>query len=536
MRVLFSISTIFLILLLFMVSSTFAGQRSHPKFEIEIANIDSSEYTYKGVIPGTTISVPIIINKASRKITGFDFVIDYNTSALTLLDVHPGSYLEDNNWEQFEYEFLPDTFLIFDTLCPVINIRGSISEDGNSGHRPAGINDGDTLAIMSFYVSSDLTLECQSLPIEFFWGECRDNIIYSWPRGKVFHASKLFNPDDSLIFDFISPPSYYNSDCIYTGSDRGRGFNKRAIDYKNGRVKIICLDGIDSRGDINLNGIDYEVADAVVFTNYFIIGLDAFAVNVDGQIAATDVNADGIPLTVEDLVHLIRIIIGDALPYGGTIPIDSFSGTLQIENNENLITVGGEFEKAVGAVHLCFYAPDHTGGVSLTNAANHMTIKYALKNDSLKILIFDMNHRALSADINNFVNIEYSGDKPVLAYASAGGHKSEKVDLTFDYMTDSPVESTLPDKFALHQNYPNPFNPYTEIKFNLPRSSNVTLEIFDITGRKVATLINQKLASGPHSVIWNGRDGTDRELSTGIYLYRLSTGEYSDTKKMLLLK
>jgi flagellar hook assembly protein FlgD len=103
-------------------------------------------------------------------------------------------------------------------------------------------------------------------------------------------------------------------------------------------------------------------------------------------------------------------------------------------------------------------------------------------------------------------------------------------------MTGSPTESTLPDKFTLHQNCPNPFNPDTEIKFNLPRSSNVTLEIFDITGRKVTTLINKKLSSGPHSVSWNGRDESGTEVSTGIYLYRLSTGEYSDTRKMLLLK
>ena len=78
-------------------------------------------------------------------------------------------------------------------------------------------------------------------------------------------------------------------------------------------MDIICADSIDAVGDVNLNGLAYEIADAVMFTNYFIQGLSAFP-HPDGSMAASDVNGDGISLTVADLVQLIRVVVGDASP------------------------------------------------------------------------------------------------------------------------------------------------------------------------------------------------------------------------------
>ncbi len=89
----------------------------------------------------------------------------------------------------------------------------------------------------------------------------------------------------------------------------------------------------------------------------------------------------------------------------------------------------------------------------------------------------------------------------------------------------------LPVKADLADCYPNPFNPITTIQFDLPKASFVSLDIFDILGRKVETLINAKQEAGHHSIIW---DGSDR--SSGIYFYRIKADDFVDTKKMLLLK
>jgi len=82
-------------------------------------------------------------------------------------------------------------------------------------------------------------------------------------------------------------------------------------------VDIICGDSVDWRGDINLNGIANEISDIVLFVNYFLYGLSVFEIDPDAQIAATDVNNDGMVLTFRDLIYLYRIIINDGLPYPG---------------------------------------------------------------------------------------------------------------------------------------------------------------------------------------------------------------------------
>jgi len=94
----------------------------------------------------------------------------------------------------------------------------------------------------------------------------------------------------------------------------------------------------------------------------------------------------------------------------------------------------------------------------------------------------------------------------------------------------------IPDRFELFQNYPNPFNPNTIIRFNIPidvkhEKSNVKLIIYDILGREVVTLINEKLSPGIYSVDF---DGT--MFASGVYFFKIQAGTYSELKKMILLK
>ncbi|MGH2575623.1 MAG: T9SS type A sorting domain-containing protein, partial [Ignavibacteria bacterium] len=93
----------------------------------------------------------------------------------------------------------------------------------------------------------------------------------------------------------------------------------------------------------------------------------------------------------------------------------------------------------------------------------------------------------------------------------------------------------IPNSFVLHQNYPNPFNPTTKIKFDIPSVGTVPrtvrLIIFDILGREVAVLVNEELKPGTYEVEW---DGTN--FPSSVYFYRLQTGEYSESKTMMLLK
>ena len=89
----------------------------------------------------------------------------------------------------------------------------------------------------------------------------------------------------------------------------------------------------------------------------------------------------------------------------------------------------------------------------------------------------------------------------------------------------------IPVTYALSQNYPNPFNPQTEISFSLPAACQVTLDVYNIMGQRVATLVDGQLDAGEHTVTFDGRDA-----ASGVYFYRLSTSEFTDTQKMVLLK
>jgi len=119
-----------------------------------------------------------------------------------------------------------------------------------------------------------------------------------------------------------------------------------------------------------------------------------------------------------------------------------------------------------------------------------------------------------------------------------------------NFVTNSPanlyekefteVESSdrdyIPQKIWLHQNYPNPFNPRTTIRFNLPKQSHVTLTVYNILGQRIRTLFDGVKPAGIHFVWWDGRDDSGRSVSSGIYLCKIRTGGFIQTKKMFLLR
>ncbi len=94
----------------------------------------------------------------------------------------------------------------------------------------------------------------------------------------------------------------------------------------------------------------------------------------------------------------------------------------------------------------------------------------------------------------------------------------------------------LPASLPLFQNYPNPFNPSTTIDFTLPTAARTDLTIYDITGRRVRTLLDRTLSAGSHSVVWDGSDHSGSPAASGVYFYRLSTADFTRTRKMVLVR
>ncbi|MGI6199116.1 MAG: FlgD immunoglobulin-like domain containing protein, partial [Candidatus Cloacimonadaceae bacterium] len=105
------------------------------------------------------------------------------------------------------------------------------------------------------------------------------------------------------------------------------------------------------------------------------------------------------------------------------------------------------------------------------------------------------------------------------------------------YQPTSEDDPVLPVfNTALNGNYPNPFNPSTTISFSLENEAQVSLNIYNQRGQKVCELLNDKLPAGNHHLTWNGTDNNGNSVGSGVYYYRMQSGKYTSTRKMVMMK
>ncbi len=140
-----------------------------------------------------------------------------------------------------------------------------------------------------------------------------------------------------------------------------------------------------------------------------------------------------------------------------------------------------------------------------------------------------------------------SGPLATLAFATQDGSTPviSLTEVTVRDRSNAPVEALavvesspglIPISFALEQNFPNPFNPSTTIEYSLPVSGQVRLEVFNLLGQHVCTLVDRFEEAGLHSATWDSQDASGSRVSSGVYLYRITAGSYTETRKMMMLK
>lgn len=108
---------------------------------------------------------------------------------------------------------------------------------------------------------------------------------------------------------------------------------------------------------------------------------------------------------------------------------------------------------------------------------------------------------------------------------------------SWNYSLALEVENAVLEEYILAQNYPNPFNLTTTIQYSIPHDKeNVKIEIYDITGKKIKTLVDQEQNSGNYSIHWDGKNDHNVLVSSGVYIYQLKAGSFTNSKRMILLK
>jgi hypothetical protein len=156
----------------------------------------------------------------------------------------------------------------------------------------------------------------------------------------------------------------------------------------------------------------------------------------------------------------------------------------------------------------------------------------------------DLNSFSLASGANQHLNISFAPQQAGERIGWLRLINNDPVNDTLNILlvgvgvgvTGMENKLTLPRVFTVQQNYPNPFNPLTTIYYELPRSSEVKLVIYNLLGQEVRTLLNSTINAGRHQVVWNGTNDSGMLVASGIYIYRFEAGEYSRVMKMILLK
>jgi uncharacterized delta-60 repeat protein len=195
---------------------------------------------------------------------------------------------------------------------------------------------------------------------------------------------------------------------------------------------------------------------------------------------------------------------------------------------------------------------DDSGNVFVTGRSygvgtnlDYATVKYNSSGDSVWVKRY--NGPGNSDDYAISIAVDASDNVYVTGYSSGIGSGADYATIKYSQQTGiRQMSSNIPEEFSLSQNYPNPFNPVTNVEFrisNLTAKNNnasenynpgggfITLKVYDVFGKEVSTLVNEKLSPGTYKVEFDGR-----RLSSGVYFYKLTAGEFTDTKRMMLVK
>ncbi len=237
--------------------------------------------------------------------SGFDLLIQYDNTGLTFTSAELGHSLSVWNWEYFNYVDDPAQGLI--RLVAIADINNGDIHPSNL------LNQNCALAMLQFIIVNNAGNIGRELPLRFLWADCGDNSFASAPDGDSLYVSNDVYDKYGFLLTANEPfPTYSGvpDECLTAPTVR------RSVDYFSSFIQVATEDPtpVYGRGDINLNWVPNEVADWVLFSSYFFYGLGVFNVNVEAQVATTDINADGITLTFSDLAYLYRVIVGDAEP------------------------------------------------------------------------------------------------------------------------------------------------------------------------------------------------------------------------------
>jgi hypothetical protein len=438
------------------------------------------------VMVGGKVKIPI--NLANPEpVAGMELLIQYDPSAYTFL----GLTKEGARLAEWEYYVHKERAWGLFQLIKIVGIADFPNEVEIS---PLSPGDGP-VAFLEFRMTSDTQLGGLLIPLEFYHFDLTDNTL------------------SNSVGGFIS------RDKI--------NLNSGGVLLKSGNTLL---------GDINLNGVPFEVGDAVRLAVYFSLGM---SLNQQ-QLLNSDVNRDGVWATLADLIYLVARIQEEGVAPSVRPGPQTEVAEITISELPGRTSFSVSSQTETGGLLFVFKGTKSKGeNVKPSPEVQHMDLYTWSDGDELRVMIISTEGRFISSGDYSLFTLKGEMEFDAVEI-SACDTEGKLMGIRKVYQECS----SQPAGFALSQNYPNPFNPVTRIQYevgsNQQNAENsarrTTLKVYNLLGQLVRILVDEKQAPGSYQVVWDGKDENGEEVSSGIYLYRLESDRYVETKKMVLLR
>lgn len=382
-----------------------SGLMAEGAIELEIVNqmidYNSLDMTYD-------LPVMITTNTALYELGGFELNFTFNPDEITLVDVVPGSAMENCGWEYLTFRQDETGFIV------VIGLADTADGPNHPSCYFSSID--DELFHFQFYIPDTDSAECINYEVNFYWKNCGCNIFSNTTGDTLFGSSQVFQFEYNEITANNPTPSYTGMPDICLDSLSGESVTAlREVIFRNGFFSITCADIPNDRGDVNLNSVAYEIADYVMFQDYFLHGLRIFTTNPELQTLNSDINNDGRYLETGDLVYLWLILVGDALPFPDKSPAQTDTAYFIQDLEQKTITM--DYPDSLVTAAFTFL-----GNIDLNEAdVNGVPTYYIQQDDTTRVLILDYDNGPNSGEaFGEGLIFSYTGTGQLISLSCSG--------------------------------------------------------------------------------------------------------------------
>lgn len=393
------------------VSAKPSMRRSPFKIEIGVT---------EGAPLGRLATVPVRIHSSPDRISGFSFLIAFDSTVLKFKDARPGAWLISERWQDFDFEIVRQSER--ESIYPLSLLRVFARRGDRAEPPPTPAESDIDLAELTFYLIDNPKIACRSLPVQFFWRYCDDNVVFEAPENHPRYVRRVYEPGGGVagIDTFDSDTLAVNIQDLPPPCATVVGSTQNfTVDFINGGIVVSCIQpGPEDRvimGDFDHDGYPDQMEDLAILAD--LILREAVEKASRGNIYGGMVShaPDGTPLTLGSLVRLANPPPMDSmlnLPPQGDIIL------LSIPPKPDTVKVFYQSTVPLGGLLLVFDADGQTSPPIPASTFSGMVTRWLAEKETLRMIVFAHGGRLLPAGIHLLANVPLEGTAHVRSAAA----------------------------------------------------------------------------------------------------------------------